>query len=125
MASFAARLKDLELTLWYVVYDESSSQAYAFADFESVLRSIEGSIKAYHGDDDSDIDAAVEYMLQDLRKLDRTPCVPVRYKKLFMMIYRFPLDHTHPLVKLLQKCHSQVRERGLKLEIESFFYDKE
>ena len=125
MASFSARLKDLELTLWFVVYDESSSQAYAFADFESVLRSIEGSIKAYHGEDDSDIDAAVEYMLQDLRKLDKIPCVPVRYQKLFMMIYRFPLDHTHPLVKLLQKCHSQVRERGLKLEIESFFYDKE
>lgn len=125
MANFAKRLLDLELTLWFVVYDDMASRSYAFADFESVLRSIEGSIKAYHGDEDTDIEMAVDMMLDDLRRLSKMPCVPVKYKNLKMAIFRFPLDYTHPLVKLLERCHRCTSDRGIKLEIESFFYDKE
>jgi hypothetical protein len=125
MKSFAERLLDLELSLWFVVYDESATRSYAFADFESVLRSIEGSIKTYHGDDDTNVEIAVELMLEDLRRLSHAPCVPVKYKNLKIAIFRFPLDRTHPVVKLLEKCHRQTTNRQLKLEIESFFYDKE
>jgi len=125
MKSFAKRLLNLELTIWYVVYDKLASRSYAFADFESVLRSIEGSIKAYHGDDDTNVEMAVELMLEDLRRLSHAPCIPVKYQNLEISVFRFPLDHTHPLVKLLEKCHRQTTNRSLKLEIESFFYDRE
>jgi hypothetical protein len=121
MANFSTNVKNCELPLWFVVYDESSLRSYAFADFESVLLSIEGSVKTYHGDDDTSIEIAVELMLAELRRMSHLPCIPVKYDNLQITIYRFVLDSMHPLVKLLEKCHRQIGDHLLKSEIESFF----
>lgn len=121
MKPFREQIKNQEIKLWFLVYDETSSRVYSFADFESVLRSIEGSVKTYHGDDDTNIDIAVELMMDELRRLHDSACIPVKYLNLHMTIYKFSLDNNHPLVKLLEKCHRQVRDKLLKSEIESFF----
>lgn len=110
------------IELWMIIYDQDYDRIYTFSDFNQVLRSIDVSIRGYLCDDPV-CDDVCSRILQSTAKLKGHQCViPIVVDKLQIMVYRWELDKTTKVHKLLAECHGHVPDK-LQSEITDLFTD--
>lgn len=113
---------DKLINVWNIVYDFSGENMYVFSDFEAVKNAVIGSIWSYCTVEDNDpaVDMIVEYISNILSKSEDVPCIPISVDNLSIVIYRFTIDNTHLIHKVLSKCFNQV-DGDLQDEIKRIF----
>lgn len=113
---------DKIINVWNIVYDFSGENMYVFSDFEAVKNAVIGSIWSYCTvkDDDPAVEMIVEYITDILNKSEDVPCIPISIDNLSIVIYRFTIDNTHIIHKVLAKCFNQVDD-DLQEDIKRIF----
>jgi hypothetical protein len=120
----ALNLKRKVIAVWVIVYDGNADRSYAFSDFDKALASIEGSIRAYLGDDDPSIDVLCQKVLSTVRARPNRACIPIRVNHLYITLYRWELDEQHPVHQILRECYDVVPP-PLKAKIASLFFSSQ
>ncbi len=113
---------DKVINVWNIVYDFNGENMYVFSDFESVKNAVIGSIWSYctDKDDDPSIEMIVEYVSGVLESSENVPCIPITVDNLSIIIYRFSIDSSHIIHRVLSKCFGQV-DSELQDEIKRIF----
>lgn len=95
------------LVAWFIVYDCDPDKVYSFDDYDKVIASVESSMRGYVGDDEK-YDEEFQRVLNNLRSKKDAPLIPMRLDNLTIFIYRWEMDKTHVLHKLLCECYDKV-----------------
>jgi hypothetical protein len=111
--------RDQVICLWVIVYDQDTDRAYTFTNWSQVLRSIEGSVRTYL-DESPEVDCLVEHLVGHLRGWASRPYIPIRINNLIVTVYRWELDPSNPLHRVLARCYD-VANDTLKLDIMALF----
>lgn len=113
---------DKIINVWNIVYDFSGENMYVFSDFESVKNAVIGSIWSYCTNEENDpsIEMIVEYVTDILNTSENVPCIPITVDNLSIIIYKFSIDSSHIIHKVLSKCFNQVGEE-LQEDIKRIF----
>lgn len=100
------------INVWNIVYDFSGESMYVFSDYEAVKKAVVGSIWSYCTVEEEDpaVDMIINYVTDVLAKSEDVPCIPISIDNLSIIIYRFTIDNTHLIHKVLSKCYNQVDE---------------
>ena len=113
--------RDQVIKLWIVVYDQDQRRIYSFTDYNKMVNSVEGSIASYITDDDKEADKMIEYCVDYIKQHAEDPCIPIVFGKLSMVIYKWSLDYTNNIHRVLIDCYSQITDDILKKRIEDLF----
>ena len=108
------------IRLWALVYDQDADRVYTFTDWNNVLRSVDGSIRTYLGEDGQQIEYLVKSIMVELQEWHWRAFIPIKVNNLVIMIYRWEIDPSNPIHKMLSRCYEQVDDT-LKLEIVDLF----
>lgn len=113
---------DKTINVWSVVYDCSGDNMYVFSDYEAVKSSVIGSIWSYCTLDDEDetIEQIISYVKDILDKSEDISCLPISVDSLSIIIYKFTIDSSHMIHKVLSKCYPKV-EADLQEDIKKIF----
>ncbi len=106
------------VNVWAIVYDQDARKIYTFTDWQRVLQAVDGSIRSYL--DCPMADATFDKVIEDLRECHDRNYIPIKVNNLIITIYRWELDSTNPLHRVLSKCYEVVNDE-VKLEIMSLF----
>lgn len=98
------------INVWSVVYDFCGDNMYTFSDYEAVKSAVIGSIWSYCTleDEDDTIEQITSYVKDILDKSEDIACLPISVDTLSIIIYKFTIDNSHMIHKVLSKCYSQV-----------------
>lgn len=109
------------IVVWQVVYDFNSSSFYIFTNFESVKNAIIGSIATYCDcEDDVAVDFLTRCVEDKLAGLSEDDVIPIFINNLSITIYRFVMDESTEINKILRECHS-LADGKLRSRIEKLF----
>jgi len=110
------------IELWMIIYDQDYDRIYTFSNFDQVLGSVDVSIRGYLCDDPV-CDEVCARILRSIETLKGRQCViPIMVDKLQISIYRWELDKTTKVHRLLAECHEHVPDK-LQSEINDMFID--
>ncbi len=107
-------LKSQVIVLWTVVYDRDPNCAYSFFSWQQVLNAIEGSLLTYLDDDENpQANELVQILVSKLADADMMAIIPIQInmsndKQFAVSIFRWEIDATTPLFRVLSKCYEQV-----------------
>jgi hypothetical protein len=108
--------KDLTVTVWTIVYDNDQNRMYHFSEYDKMIKSIDGSLRCYI-DDDTELDGAVEYVIDYVDKHRADGCIPINFGNLNLIIFRWALDYTTTIHQVLSDCFNEVHDESLKSRI--------
>lgn len=104
--------KDKVITIYAICYDGNPDQIYTFINFEKAVASIEGSVRDYYGNDSSKFDSFCDEVKDKIYQLKRSPCIPLKFDNLQVILYSWELDHTNTIHSILSKCYKQAVTAG-------------
>ena len=109
-----------------IVYDGDADRIYSFTDFDKALASIEGSVRGYFGafgeeESNPDFDVICAQVTDKMRELQDSPCIPMKFNNLRVVVYNWEIDNANPLHKVLTACYDAVPDLDIKGKIEKLF----
>jgi len=110
------------IAVWMIVYDGDVNQVYTTTNFDKACASIESSIRGYMGDESPAAEKIYSQIMDKVRSSGDMQCVPMKFDKLEIVIYRWEIDKFNPLHQILSKCYDIVDD-NLQKEI-SFLFSK-
>ena len=113
-------LRHQVIPIWMICYDGDADRIYSFTDFEKAVASVEGSVRGYFGEDSHEFDQVCNQVTTRMRELQHSPCVPMRFANLQVVVYNWEIDSANPLHRVLVEAHKQVDD-SLKKQIEVLF----
>lgn len=103
--------KDKILTIYSICYDGDPDKIYTFTCFDKAVASVEGSIRDYYGsDDDEEFDEFCEAVRDKLYELKKSPCIPLKFDNLKIILYSWELDRTNQLHNILSRCYESISQ---------------
>lgn len=113
---------DKLINVWVIVYDYSGENMYVFSDYEAVKKSVIGSIWSYctANENDPSIETVVQYVNGMLEEYENVPCIPIVVDNLSIIVYRFTIDSSHIIHKVLSRVYNNV-EKDLQDQIRTIF----
>lgn len=104
--------KDKVITIYSICYDGNPDQIYTFINFDKAVASIEGSVREYYGSDGSKFDSYCDELKSKIYELKRSPCIPLKFDNLQVILYSWELDHTNTIHNILSKCYMKAMSTG-------------
>lgn len=104
--------RDKVITIYSICYDGNPDQIYTFNNFDKAVASIEGSVRDYYGNDSTKFDSFCDTVKDKIYELKRSPCIPLKFDSLQVILYSWELDHTNKLHNILSKCYNQATATG-------------
>lgn len=106
-------LKGQVIVLWALVYHQDADCVYPCFSWDQVLRGIEGSLRTYIDDDDPKTDVFIKFLMENLKGASMRALVPICLnmssgKEFMITVYRWEIDSSTPLFRVLSKCYEQV-----------------
>lgn len=118
--------KNKVITIYSICYDGNPDQIYTFINFDKAVASIEGSVRDYYGNDSSKFDSFCDEIKDKIYQLKRSPCIPLKFDKLQVILYSWELDHTNSIHNILSRCYDQaitIGDETLANDINKLFAD--
>lgn len=104
-------LREQVIRFWAVVYNNDSDCVYYFFDWHKVLAAVDGSLRTYL-DEGIETESVVKNLMLNLQDWQHRSFIPIfltQDKNEFTVtIYRWEIDSTTPLFRVLSRCYSQV-----------------
>lgn len=117
-SAISADLEGQVITFWAVVYHKDSDCVYPYFSWDRVVASIDGSLRTFADCDGAE--AIISQLTSALQNWSNRAFIPItvtfRDFTFTVDIYRWELDHTTPLFRILSKCYDQV-DSTLKVDI--------
>jgi len=113
-ASDQVEFKDKVITVYSICYDGNPDQIYTFVNFDKAVASIEGSFRDYYGssDDVAIFDSFCDEVKEKIYQLKSSPCIPLKFDNLQVILYSWELDHTNQIHQVLSKSYDQATKTG-------------
>lgn len=109
------------VVVWQVIYDFNADSFYIFTNFQSVKNAVISSIATYCDyDDDVAMDFLTSCVEDKLEGLQTKDVIPIFINNLTITIYRFVMDESTEINKVLRECYSVVDDK-LKARISNLF----
>lgn len=100
--------KDKVITIYSICYDGDPDKIYTFLNFDKAVASIEGSVRNYYGSDSLNFDLFCDGVKDRIYELKKSPCIPLKFDNLQIILYSWELDHTSLIHNILSKCYAQA-----------------
>ncbi len=109
------------VVVWQVIYDFNADSFYIFTNFQSVKNAVISSIATYCDyDDDVAMDFLTSCVEDKLEGLQTKDVIPIFINNLTITIYRYVMDESTEINKVLRECYSVVDDK-LKARISNLF----
>ena len=113
-ASDRVGFKDKVITIYSICYDGNPDLIYTFVNFDKAVASIEGSFRDYYGssEDIATFDSFCNEVKEKIYQLKSSPCIPLKFDNLQVILYSWELDHTNQIHQVLSKSYDQASKIG-------------
>lgn len=115
---------DLEgqvIIVWNVVYYKDPDCVYPYFSWDRVLNSIDGSLRTFMDDESAETETIIKNCLSTIKNWRHRVFIPISLTTvnglgITIDIYRWEIDHSTPLFRVLSKCYEQA-DQTLKIDI--------
>ena len=113
--------KERIITIWMIIYDNDASRVYTTTSFDKMLASVESSLRGYCGDETPASEEMYQQVIDRIKEAEEQPAIPMRFNNLNVVVYRWEIDDSNPVHRVLSQCYDVVEDQGLKEQINSLF----